>query len=105
MNEAAQIKRIGAIAQPNSGRGKFKKGDATLGPFLIDVKEYGKSFAISQDNWAKLSTDAIGHRLRPAFYLVIGKDGEFKTRVFVVDESMFLEMYEAWKDKHGDLQD
>lgn len=105
MSELEQIKRIGATPQKNSGRGKFQKGDAVLGPFLIDVKEYKSSFGVSESNWAKLQTDAIGHRLYPAFYLALGEEGKPRTRVFVVGESMFLEMLEAWEEKNANLQE
>jgi hypothetical protein len=47
MSEESEAKRDGATLQPNSGRGKHKKGDAILGPYLIDYKEYAKSFGVS----------------------------------------------------------
>ena len=100
MSEASEAKRDGAKLQPNSGRGKHKKGDAVLGPFLIDYKEYASGFTVTVDNWAKITTDAIlKGRLMPAFKLVLGK--ERKTRVWVVDDSMFFEMLEAWTEKNG----
>lgn len=102
MSEASEIKRIGATPQPNSGRGKLRKGDAVLEPFLVDIKEYNKSFAISIENWAKLSSDAISAgRRQPAFFLALGTEGTPKVRVFVVGEKMFLEMREAWLEKYG----
>lgn len=102
MSEAAEIKRMGAKPQPNSGRGKLNKGDAVLEPFLVDIKEYKKSFAVSIENWSKLSTDAISaSRRQPAFMLALGEEGGVKVRVFVIGEKMFHEMLEAWREKYG----
>jgi len=57
--ENAEAKRDGATLQPNSGRGKFAKGDAILaGEFMVDYKHFTKSFNVSSDNLAKLNTDA-----------------------------------------------
>lgn len=102
MTEASEAKRDGAKLQPNSGRGKFKKGDAILDPFLIDYKEYAKSFSVSVDVWAKLSTDAILKGMRqPALKLVLGT--EHKTRVWVIGDEMFHEMLESWeRERSGD---
>lgn len=100
MSEASEAKLDGARLQPNSGRGKLKKGDATLGPFLLDYKEYANSFSVSIDNWAKLSSDAIlKGRLQPAFKLVLGT-GAKKTRLWVISDAMFHEMLAAWNDKY-----
>jgi|ERR1044072_2572363 hypothetical protein len=99
MSEESEAKRDGAILQPNSGRGKHKKGDATLGPFLIDYKEYAKSFGVSISVWAKLSKDAIlKGKKQPALKLVLGD--ERKTRVWVIGDEMFHEMLEAWREKY-----
>ena len=100
-SEAAEIKRFGGKAQKNSGRGVVAKGDAILGPFLVDVKEYSKSYSISVDNWAKISSDAVkAGRLQPALAIVL--DG--RVRVWAISELMFMEMFEAWKEKY-EVQD
>ena len=100
-SEAAEIKRFGGKAQKNSGRGAVAKGDAILGPFLVDVKEYSKSYSISVDNWAKISSDAVkAGRLQPALAIVL--DG--RVRVWAISELMFMEMFEAWKEKY-EVQD
>ena len=100
--EAHEIKRFGGKAQKNSGRGAVAKGDATLGPFLLDVKEYEKSYAVSVQNWAKICTDAIkAGRLQPALNVVLGATGS-KTRVWVISDAMFKEMLEAWEEKYGE---
>lgn len=98
MSEADEIKRDGATPVKNSGRSKgTNKGDAVLEPFLVDYKEYGTSFGITKDFWAKICTDAIHNgRRQPALKLVIGKEGEPRTRLWVVSDSMFHEMREAW---------
>jgi hypothetical protein len=102
MSEASEARRDGAILQPNSGRGKMNKGDAILGPFLVDYKEYAESFAVSISNWSKLSRDAIiKGKHRPAFKLVLGREN--KTRIWVIEDSMFHEMYEAWREKYENL--
>jgi|SRR6185312_17330545 len=101
MSEADEIKRDGATPVKNSGRSRgIAKGDAILEPFLIDYKEYEKSFGITKDFWAKISTDAVNNgRRQPALKLVIGGDGP-KTRLWVIGDSMFQEMLEAWKEKY-----
>lgn len=101
-NEAAEIKRVGGTPVKNSGRG-LAKGDFVLEPFLGDVKEYAKSFAITQDMWAKISTDSIKNGKRqPTLRLVIGEEGKPRTRLWVVGDSMFMEMLEAWREKYGE---
>jgi hypothetical protein len=102
LSEASEIKRDGAVAQRNSGRGILEKGDATLGLLLIDYKEYDESFSVSRKVWAKISTDAFkaGRRI-PILKLILGsKESKDKVRVFVVGESMFMEMYESWKKEY-----
>lgn len=100
-SEAAEIKRIGATAQKNSGRGKHHKGDAILEPFLVDIKEYEKSYSLSKENWAKVCTDAIKREKRqPALNIVLGEAGGPRTRLWVVGERMFEEMREAWLEKY-----
>lgn len=104
MTEAKQIKRDGAKAQRNSGRGILEKGDATLGPFLLDYKEYDESFGVSRSNWAKLQSDAFRAQQRqPAFRLVLGsKETDTKLRLWVIGDSMFKEMLEAWEEKYAE---
>jgi len=103
MSEESEAKRDGATLQPNSGRGKHAKGDAILGPFLVDYKEYAKSFGVSIGVWGKLSTDAIlKGRKQPALKLVLGANDGNKTRVWVIGDKMFHEMLEAWEEKHSE---
>ena len=100
MSERGEIKRMGAKAQKNSGRGAYQKGDAILGTFVVDVKEYSKSFSINPEFWAKICTDAmrVGNDMSPALQLVMGTEN--KTRLAVIEWGVFEEMreaYEAWK--------
>lgn len=98
MSEASEVRRLGAKAQPNSGRGKHKKSDAILGPFVYDIKEYAKSFSVSRDVWAKVCSDTItvDMHMQPALQLVLGDP---PIRLWVIEEGMFLEMLEAWEWK------
>lgn len=106
MSEEAEAKRDGARLQPNSGRGKHKKGDAVLGPFIIDYKEYAASFGVSVSVWAKLSKDAIIKGLKqPALKLVLGKEDQPKVRLWVIGDEMFHEMLEAWNEKQEKLNE
>lgn len=101
MSEQDEIKRDGGRAQKNSGRGKHDKGDAVLEPFLYDIKEYAKSFSVSIENWGKVCMDAIAAgRRQPAFKLVLGEEGKQRIRVWVISDSMFKEMREAWLEKY-----
>lgn len=104
--EAAELKRIGATPVKNSGRSRgVSKGDGILEPFLVDVKEYDQSFSVSRDNWKKISTDALSNgRREPMFVLALGEEGAQPIRVWVIGESMGLEMLEAWKEKY-EIQD
>lgn len=104
MTEAKQIKRDGATAQKNSGRGMYQKGDATLGPFLIDYKEYNEGYTVNRKGWAKLQSDAFRTgQAQPTFRLILGADGEpTRLRLWVIGDDMFFEMLEAWEEKYGD---
>jgi len=101
-SELKILKSYGATPQPNSGRGKHKKGDGILGPFMVDVKEYEKSYSISRDNWAKVCTDAAGQRLQPMIALALGEETTIRSEMVVVGKKMFLEMLEAWEEKYGE---
>ena len=47
MSERAEVKRDGAKAQKNSGRGDYQKGDAQWNQFLVDYKEASRSFTLN----------------------------------------------------------
>ena len=103
MTEKKQIERDGAVAQKNSGRGWVQKGDARLGPFLVDYKEYTESFSVSRTNWAKLQSDAFRtQQSQPAFRLILGEqDGMRKLRLWVIGDDMFAEMLDAWEQVYN----
>lgn len=103
MSEASEIKRIGATPVKNSGRG-INKGDCVLGPFLIDVKEYDRSFTVSRSNWAKITTDAMKRQdgSQPGFFLVLSEEGKPPIRLFVMGEAIALEAIEALEEKRND---
>lgn len=99
-SEAYEASRDGATVHRNSGRGVIEKGDASLGPFCVDYKEYSKSFGVSRTVWAKCAKDALRMRLAPALRLVLG-EGNSKLRLWVIDDAMFKEMLEAWEEKYN----
>lgn len=101
VTEKKEIKRFGGTPQKNSGRGKFNKGDAVLGNFTVDVKEYSKSYSISRANWAKICTDAAKNGNEPALMLALG-EGAATVRVWVIGDDMFKEMQSAWEQVYGE---
>ena len=104
--EKEEIRRDGAKAQKNSGRGKIQKGDAILEPFCYDIKEYEKSFSINSDVWAKACSDAFKSgngafgRYQPAIKIVLGRPNS-KIRLWVIEDDMMDQMREAWVEKYG----
>ena len=101
MSEQAEIKRDGAKAQKNSGRDKTQKGDAVLGRFLYDIKEYSKGFSVNRTVWAKACTDALSGRKVPALKLVLGEPGN-RIRLWVIDDHTFKEMNDLWEKEYGE---
>lgn len=93
MTEKAELKRIGAKPHKNSGRG-MKKADGTLDNFVVDVKEYSKSFSVSQDVWAKIVTDTIrvDPNKSPVIMLVLGETK--KVRLAIIEWSEFEQLRE-----------
>lgn len=100
-SELLEIKKMGGRPQKNSGRGLYQKGDAILSQFIVDVKEYAKSFSLSRNVWGKISTDAAKHRKEPALMICLGV-GKDTTRLWVIGDDMFMQMLEAYKEKYGD---
>jgi hypothetical protein len=100
-SELAEIKRMGGKPQKNSGRGLYQKGDATLGPFVTDVKEYSKSFSLTRDVWGKISTDASKHRKEPALMICLGT-GRETVRMWVVGDEMFHLMLATYQEKYDE---
>ncbi len=102
MSEKGEVKRDGAKAQRNSGRGQLQKGDALLKPFCIDYKEYPKGFTVNTAAWGKICMDAFkSGRHEPTIKIVLG-EGNNKTRLWVIDDGMFQQMRKAWLEKYGE---
>lgn len=97
--ELAEIKKMGGKPQKNSGRGLYQKGDATLGPFCVDVKEYAKTFGLSRSVWGKICSDAGKSKKEPALMICLGS-GRDSTRMWVVGDEMFHLMLEAYQEKY-----
>ena len=93
MSEKNESKRIGATQHKNSGR-NTKKGDATWHNFCVDFKEVGKSFTINKEVWAKACTDALKSNADPAIIIVLGQDGEPKTRLAVIELALLEQLLE-----------
>jgi hypothetical protein len=102
MSEELEAKRDGATLHRNSGRGTIEKGDARLGPFCIDYKEYTEQFGVSRLVWGKTTRDALHMRLQPALKLVLGGEDNKKVRLWVINDVMFHEMLDAWTQVYGD---
>jgi len=98
LSERSEAKRDGAKQQKNSGRGDYQKGDATMGPFVVDYKEYSKSISISQEIWSKICTDTfkVSRSSHPLLKLILG-EGSRKTRLAVIEWALFEEMLESWQ--------
>lgn len=96
--ELREIKRMGAVPQKNSGRGKHAKGDAILDKtWMVDIKEYSKSFGISKDVWAKTCTDAFkAGGLEPLLAITLGEEGNNKVRLVVISQEHFMDLKETY---------
>jgi len=88
MSERSELKRIGAKAHKNSGRG-MTKADGSLDKYVVDVKEYSKSFSVNQDVWAKIVTDTlrVDPEKSPVIMLVLGETK--KVRLAIIEWNEF----------------
>ena len=100
MSERSEIKRDGAKAQKNSGRGDYQKGDAKWKQFLVDYKEAAQSFTLNKDVWAKICTDTfrVSRDMHPALKIIIGQDS--KVRLGIIERSVLEELIEFWEENH-----
>jgi hypothetical protein len=94
MSERGEARRIGARLQKNSGRGKLQKGDAKWENFVLDFKEFSKSFSLNKNVWAKASTDAIREGGDPLIIVVLGDADEPKTRLAVIELAILQQLLE-----------
>lgn len=94
MSESSELKRIGAKQHINSGRGPVK-ADGSLDDFVVDVKEYSKSYSVSQDSWAKIVSDTmkVDRKKNPALMVVLG-EGNKKVRLAIIEWQVFEELRE-----------
>ena len=99
MSERGEVKRDGAKAQKNSGRGEYQKGDAQWHNFIVDYKEYEKSISVSQSIWAKICTDTfkVSRDKYPVLKLILGSSDKRKTRLAVIEWELFEQMVECWE--------
>ena len=94
MSERQELKRIDAKQHKNSGRGMVK-ADGSTDDFVIDVKEYSKSYSISQDSWAKIVSDTmkVDRKKDPALMIVLG-EGNKKVRLAIIEWEVFEQLRE-----------
>lgn len=97
MSEKSESKRAGHRLQPNSGRGKIAKGDATTDVFVIDYKEASKSFTMSRTVWAKVCTDTykVDKDKHPQLRVIFG-EGNGKVRLSIMESSLADEMEDVY---------
>lgn len=101
MSERSEIKRDGAKAQKNSGRGDYQKGDAKWKDFVVDYKESAKSFTLNKDVWAKICTDTfkVSRNMHPALKIIIGEDT--KIRLGIIEWSVLEELINFKEKNNG----
>ena len=94
MSEKGEANRIGARLHKNSGR-NYTKGDASWEDYVVDFKEYSKSFSINKEVWAKVVTDClkVDRSKSPAIALILG-EGSRKVRLAIVEWSEFERLVE-----------
>ena len=97
MSERGELKRIGAKAHKNSGLGRVK-ADGSMDDFVVDVKEYSKSYSVSQDSWAKIVSDTmqVDREKNPVLMIVLG-EGNKKVRLAIIE----WEVFEQLRDNNG----
>jgi hypothetical protein len=102
MSERSEIKRDGASAQKNSGRGQYQKGDATWKNFVVDYKEYSKSFSLNKSSWAKICTDTfkVSRDRYPVLKIILGENND-KVRLAVIEWYLLEELIDCW-EKNND---
>jgi hypothetical protein len=101
MSERSEVKRDGAKAQKNSGRGDYQKGDAKWNQFLVDYKEASSSFTLNKTVWSKICTDTfkVSRDMYPALKIIIGT--ESKVRLGIIEWSILEELISCWEENNG----
>ena len=95
MSEKSEVKRDGAKAQKNSGRGQYQKGDAIWKGFVVDYKESAKSVSLNKDMWAKICTDTfkVDRSMHPLLKIIIG-EGNSKIRLAIIEWELLEQLLE-----------
>jgi hypothetical protein len=101
MSERAELRRIGATPHKNSGRGKIQKADGNLDRYIVDVKEYSKSFSINRNIWAKICTDTLKTDPEKSPVLMIVLGDTHKTRLAIIEWNEFEELREIREKSDG----
>jgi hypothetical protein len=101
MSERAELRRRGATPHKNSGRGKIQKADGNLDRYIVDVKEYSKSFSINRDVWAKICTDTLKTDPEKSPVLMIVLGDTHKTRLAIIEWNEFEELREIREKSDG----
>lgn len=98
MSERAEIKRDGAKAQKNSGRGQYQKGDSLFHDFVVDYKETGSGVTVNKSMWAKICTDTfkVSRDRHPCLKLIIGS-GNDKVRLAVIEWAYLEELINGYE--------
>ena len=101
MSERSEVKRDGAKAQKNSGRGDYQKGDAKWKKFVVDYKEYAKSISINKTMWAKICTDTfkVNRNMHPALKIIIGNTS--KVRLGIIEWEILEELIECYERENN----
>lgn len=101
MSERSEVKRDGAKAQKNSGRGDYQKGDAQWKDFVVDYKEASRSFTLNKDVWAKICTDTfkVNRDMHPALKIIIGEDS--KVRLGIIEWTVLEELIQFKEKNNG----
>jgi hypothetical protein len=96
----SEVKRDGAKAQKNSGRGDYQKGDAKWNQFLVDYKEASASFTLNKPVWSKICTDTfrVSRDMHPALKIIIGNDS--KVRLGIIEWAVLEELIQFWEDNN-----
>lgn len=97
LSERSEVKRDGAKAQKNSGRGDYQKGDAQWKQFVVDYKEASSSFTLNKQAWSKICTDTfkVNRDMHPALKIIIGD--ESKVRLGIIEWTVLEELIEFWE--------
>lgn len=104
MSEAFEVKRDGAKATKNSGRGKIQKGDAFMGIFTVDYKESAKSFTLNTSVWSKVAKDAwVNNCSVPALKVILGET--VKERLWIVQEEVIHDYVRLLKEEEERLNE